>query len=159
MGWLKDFADPETLLSAPFNGKNILDVGNSSFALLDDTELDRRMDRAEVINDPAGRARAWGEIDKLATALAPGVPWLWDEQPMLRSADVNGVVNVADATWDLTHTPCAEGGARVRARAGRAGRGRARPVRLAAELLPPRAGPSCRPGARRRSRRPPGRPR
>ena len=27
VGWLKDFADPETLLGPVFNGKNILDVG------------------------------------------------------------------------------------------------------------------------------------
>ena len=31
VGWLKDFADPETLLGPVFKGKNILDVGNSNF--------------------------------------------------------------------------------------------------------------------------------
>ena len=31
VGWLKDFADPETLLGPVFNGANILDVGNSNF--------------------------------------------------------------------------------------------------------------------------------
>ena len=38
------------------------------------------------------------------TGLAPGVAWLWDKQPMLESKNVNGVVNVANASWDLTFT-------------------------------------------------------
>jgi peptide/nickel transport system substrate-binding protein len=104
VGWLKDFADPETLLSLPFDGQNILDVGNSNFALLDDAELNAQMDKAEVVNDPAERAKAWGDVDKAVTALAPGVPWLWDKQPILRSEDVNGVINKAQATWDLSFT-------------------------------------------------------
>jgi ABC-type transport system substrate-binding protein len=62
------------------------------------------MDEAEVINDPAERNQAWGEIDRAITELAPGIPWLWDTQPMLRSENVNGVVNVANASWDLTFT-------------------------------------------------------
>jgi peptide/nickel transport system substrate-binding protein len=104
VGWLKDFADPETLLALPFKGENIIPVGNSNFALLDDPKLDAQMDKAEVVNDPEARARAWGEVDRAVTALAPGVPWLWDKQPVLRSDDVNGVINVAQATWDLAYT-------------------------------------------------------
>ena len=84
VGWLKDFADPETLLDPVFNGKNILEVGNSNFNLLDDPALNAKMDKAEVINDPAERAQAWGQIDKDVTAIAPGILWLWDTQPMLQ---------------------------------------------------------------------------
>jgi peptide/nickel transport system substrate-binding protein len=104
VGWLKDFADPETLLGPVFNGKNILEQGNSNFALLDDPDLNKAMDEAEVINDPAERNAAWGEVDKMLTETAAGIPWLWDKQPMLRSADVSGVVNEANAVWDLTFT-------------------------------------------------------
>ncbi len=104
VGWLKDFADPETLLDAVFNGKNILDVSNSNFALLDDKNLNAAMAKAEVVNDPTERNAAWGNIDKMVTELAPGVPWLWDKQPILESKNVNGVINVAGATWDLTYT-------------------------------------------------------
>jgi peptide/nickel transport system substrate-binding protein len=104
VGWLKDFADPETLLNPVFNGKNILDQSNSNFSLLDDSNLNKMMDDAEVLNEPAERNQAWGEIDRAITEVAPGVPWLWDKQPMLRSEDVNGVVNVANASWDLTFT-------------------------------------------------------
>ena len=104
VGWLKDFADPETLLGPVFNGKNILQQGNSNWALLDDPEINKAMDDAEVINDPAERNTAWGEIDRMLTETAAGIPWLWDKQPMLRSEDVNGVVSESNASWDLTFT-------------------------------------------------------
>jgi peptide/nickel transport system substrate-binding protein len=104
VGWLKDFADPETLLDPVFNGKNILDVGNSNFAQLDDPKVNAAMDKAEVVNDPAKRLQAWGEADKAVTDAAPGIPWLWDKQPVLHSKDINGVINTNLATWDFTYT-------------------------------------------------------
>jgi peptide/nickel transport system substrate-binding protein len=104
VGWLKDFADPETLLDPVFNGKNILDVGNSNFSQLDDPKVNSLMDKAEVINDPDKRNQAWGEVDKAITEAAPSIPWLWDKQPMLVSKNVAGVVNKANAAFDLTWT-------------------------------------------------------
>jgi peptide/nickel transport system substrate-binding protein len=104
VGWLKDFADPETLLNPVFNGKNILDVGNSNFSQLNVPKLNEMMDKAEVVNDPAERNKAWGEVDKAITEEAPSVPWLWDKQPLLKAKDVNGVVNAANAAWDLNFT-------------------------------------------------------
>jgi peptide/nickel transport system substrate-binding protein len=71
---------------------------------MDNPDLNKQMDDAEVLNDPAERNKAWGEIDKAITEQAPGILWLWDKQPMLRSQDVNGVVNQANAAWDLTFT-------------------------------------------------------
>jgi peptide/nickel transport system substrate-binding protein len=104
VGWLKDFADPEASLGPVFNGANILDQANSNFALLDEPEINQMMDEAAIVNDPAERNQAWGEIDRAVTELAPGIPWLWDKQPMLQSENVNGVVNVANASFDLTFT-------------------------------------------------------
>jgi peptide/nickel transport system substrate-binding protein len=104
VGWLKDFADAETLLGPVFNGKNILKQGNSNFNLLNDKAANAMMDKAEVVNDPAKRAQAWGEADKKITELAAGVPWLWDKQPILESKNVNGVISVANAAWDFTFT-------------------------------------------------------
>ena len=104
VGWLKDFADPETLLDPVFNGKNILQVGNSNFAQLNDPKLNSMMDKAEIVNDPAKRNQAWGDVDKAITEAAPSIPWLWDKQPMLESSNVNGVVNSANASFDLAWT-------------------------------------------------------
>jgi peptide/nickel transport system substrate-binding protein len=104
VGWLKDFADPETLLNPVFNGKNILEEANSNFALLDDPDINKLMDEAEVVNDPAERNQAWGEVDKAITEKAAAIPWLWDTQAMLRSENVNAVVGRNLATWDLAFT-------------------------------------------------------
>jgi peptide/nickel transport system substrate-binding protein len=104
VGWLKDFADPETLIGPVFNGKNILEQGNSNFALLDDPKVNEIMDKAEVINDPTERNKAWGEADKAVTEAAASIPWLWDKQPLLMAKDVNGVINQANAAWDMTFT-------------------------------------------------------
>jgi len=95
-GWLKDFADGQTFLDPTFNGRNILQ--------LKDPQIDAAMRRAELLIDPAQRARAWGAIDTMISAQAPVIPWIWDRQPILRSADVNGVVSRFNAQWDLTFT-------------------------------------------------------
>ena len=73
-----------------FNGKNILEVGNSNFNLLDDPALNAKMDKAEVVNDPASARRRGARSTRTITALAPGILWLWDTQPMLHAKDVNG---------------------------------------------------------------------
>jgi peptide/nickel transport system substrate-binding protein len=104
VGWLKDFADPETLLDPVFKGSNILDVGNSNFSQLDDPKVNELMDKAEVVNDPAERNKAWGEVDKAITEASPSIPWLWDKQPMLVSKNVAPVVNSANASFDLAWT-------------------------------------------------------
>jgi peptide/nickel transport system substrate-binding protein len=104
VGWLKDFADPETLLDLTFNGKNILKTGNSNFANLDDPKINDAMSKAEVVTDKAARNKAWGDVDKLVTAQVPGVLWLWDKQPNLESSNVNGVINKSLATWDFSYT-------------------------------------------------------
>ncbi len=60
--------------------------------------------RAELLTDPEERNAAWGEIDKAITEAAPGIPYLWDKQPMLRSSDVNAVVSQSNASFDLSFT-------------------------------------------------------
>jgi peptide/nickel transport system substrate-binding protein len=104
VGWLKDFADPETLLDLTFNGKNILKAGNSNFANLDDPQVNAAMTKAEVVSEKAQRNKAWGDVDKLVSQQAPGIFWLWDKQPNLKSANVNGVTNQNLATWDFAYS-------------------------------------------------------
>jgi peptide/nickel transport system substrate-binding protein len=103
-GWLKDFADGQTFLDPTFNGKNILPANNSNISELNDPKINAAMADAEVLTDPAERAKAWGEIDKMVTAQAPVIPWNWDKQPLIRSKDVNGVVNRFNSQWDLNFT-------------------------------------------------------
>jgi peptide/nickel transport system substrate-binding protein len=105
VGWIRDFADPQTVLDPTFNGKNIVPQNNSNWPQLDDPQINAAMDKAEQITDPAERAKAWAEIDKQVTAQAPLVPWLWDKFPTIESANVAGV----NALWnqgayDLSYT-------------------------------------------------------
>ena len=104
VGWLKDFPDPQTVLDPTFNGKNIIPSNNSNWPQLNDPTINKAMDSAETLVDPAKRAQAWGKIDDMVTAAAPGVLWLWDKGPSLESKNVNGVLNKENASWDLSFT-------------------------------------------------------
>jgi peptide/nickel transport system substrate-binding protein len=104
VSWGKDFADAQTILDPTFNGKNIVQAGNSNWPELDDPKINAAMDKAELLTDPKQRAEAWGKIDDMVTAAAPAVPWIWDKQALMRSADVNGAVSEFNSMWDLTWT-------------------------------------------------------
>jgi peptide/nickel transport system substrate-binding protein len=104
VSWGKDFADGQTFLDPTFNGKNIVQAGNSNWPELNDPKINEAMDKAEVLTDPKDRAAAWGKIDEMVTAAAPSVPWIWDKQALIRSKDVNGAVSEFNSMWDLSWT-------------------------------------------------------
>jgi peptide/nickel transport system substrate-binding protein len=104
VGWLKDFADPQTYLDPTFNGENILPQNNSNWSQLDDKKINADMNAAELLTDPDERAQAWADIDKEITDLAPAINWLWDKTPNIRSENVNGVIDEDNALWSLAHT-------------------------------------------------------
>jgi peptide/nickel transport system substrate-binding protein len=104
VSWGKDFADGQTILDPTFNGKNIVQQGNSNWPELNDPKINEAMDKAEVLTDPKARAEAWGKIDTMVTEAAPSVPWIWDKQALIRSKDVNGAVSEFNSMWDLSWT-------------------------------------------------------
>jgi peptide/nickel transport system substrate-binding protein len=104
VSWGKDFADAQTFLDPTFNGKNIVQQGNSNWPELNVPAINQAMDKAEVITDPKQRASAWAKIDDMVTAQASVVPWIWDKQALLRSPDVNGAVSAFNSMWDLSWT-------------------------------------------------------
>ncbi|MEJ7875056.1 MAG: ABC transporter substrate-binding protein [Solirubrobacterales bacterium] len=104
VGWLKDFNDPQSLLQVTFSGDAIDPENNSNWAQLDDAEINQSIADAVTINDPQERLDAWGQIDQDIMAQAPVVPWIWDNQPNVRSTDVDGVINKFNASWDLSYT-------------------------------------------------------
>ncbi len=104
VGWLKDFSDAQTYLDPTFNGANILQTGNSNWSPLNDPQLNKMMDDAKTVVDPAERGKTWGEIDKKLTELAPAVDWVWDKTPGIRSSNVNGVASEFLGQWDLAFT-------------------------------------------------------
>ncbi len=72
-------------------------------------EINQAMEEAKLINDPAERAQAWGEIDTMVGEQAPAIPWVWDYNAGLRSENVNAVVNLFNGSADLTFTSIDQG--------------------------------------------------
>ena len=104
VGWLKDFADAQTLLDPTFNGKNILPQNNSNWSQLNDPAINDAMSKAELLAKPDERATAWANIDKQITEQAPAIPYVWDKNPEIRSANVNGVATLNFGLWDIAWT-------------------------------------------------------
>jgi peptide/nickel transport system substrate-binding protein len=104
VGWLKDFNDPQTLLGPSFNGNNIVDVNNSNWPLLDVPAINDAMAKASVTADSASAVSQWAQIDRDITDQAPAIPWIWDNSPNIQSANVKGVINKFNSSWDLSFT-------------------------------------------------------
>jgi peptide/nickel transport system substrate-binding protein len=104
VGWIKDFNDPQSILQVPFSGDSINPSNNSNWPQLDDPAINKAISDAVTITDEKQRAEAWAKIDDQITALAPAVPWVWDNDVLVRSANVNGVANLFNGEWDLAYT-------------------------------------------------------
>jgi len=99
VGWIRDFADPQTVLDLAFNGNDIFPENNPNWPQLNDPAINRAMARAELTVGTAARARAWAEIDRMVTATAAAIPWLWDRQPNVFAKDVRCVPEL----WNQGH--------------------------------------------------------
>jgi peptide/nickel transport system substrate-binding protein len=103
-GWFKDFIDPQSMLEPTFAGYTIAKGGgNNNLPQLNDPKIDDAMRKAALLDGDA-RNQAWGEIDKMITADAPAIPFVWDKTTLVRSKNVNGVANPYLALWDFTYT-------------------------------------------------------
>jgi peptide/nickel transport system substrate-binding protein len=104
VGWLKDFNDGQSMFDPTFNGQSIVPENNTNWPLLDDKAINKAIDDATLVTDPQERADAWGKVDDMVTAVAPAIPYIWDDQANIQSANVAGVINKANANWDLAFT-------------------------------------------------------
>jgi peptide/nickel transport system substrate-binding protein len=103
-GWFKDFLDPQSMLEVTFKGSNIFKSGgNNNLAELDVPAIDAAMDKAAGLQGQE-RLDAWAEIDKMITAQAPAVPFVWDKTTLIWSEDVQGVANEYYVTVDFGFT-------------------------------------------------------
>jgi peptide/nickel transport system substrate-binding protein len=104
VGWAQDFADPQTMLDPTFNGENIIPSQNSNWPELNVPALNKEIDDAKLLTDPAERATAWAKVNHDIVAQAPGVPYMWDYQVVAASKNVRGVQNGYSTTWDWNFT-------------------------------------------------------
>jgi peptide/nickel transport system substrate-binding protein len=103
-GWFKDFNDPQSMLEPTFKGSNISpDGGNNNLAQLNDPKIDKAMDSAALLAGEA-RSKAWANIDKMITAQAPAVPFVWDNTDLIHSKNVNGVASEYFTAFDFSFT-------------------------------------------------------
>ena len=60
------------------------------------------MEKAALVTDPAARAQAWANVDKMLVDQAVAVPEDFDNQANIESKDVAGVNELWNTgTWDL----------------------------------------------------------
>jgi peptide/nickel transport system substrate-binding protein len=104
VGWFKDFADPQSMLDATFNGKNILSQGNVNWPELDVPAINNAMTDAATVPVGAERNKAWAKINDMIAEQAPAIPWMWDKTALVQSKDVVGVANGYFTAQDLVYT-------------------------------------------------------
>jgi peptide/nickel transport system substrate-binding protein len=104
VGWFKDFADPQSMLDATFNGDNILQQGNVNWPQLNDSAINSAMKAAGPL--PIGKERndAWAKIGHQIAEQAPAIPYVWDKAAGLDSKNVQGVLNGYWTLFDLNYT-------------------------------------------------------
>jgi peptide/nickel transport system substrate-binding protein len=105
VGWIRDFADPLSVLYVPFYGPAITPTNNSNWGQVNDPQVNAAMQQAALVVDPAQRAQAWANVDKLLVDKAVAVPEEFDNQPNIRSKDVIGVNDLwNEGQWDFSYT-------------------------------------------------------
>lgn len=104
VGWSKDFDDPQTLMDLTFNGDQIVPTGNSNWPEMDDPKINKAIAAGRAVTDEGERAQAWADINKMITAQAPAITYMWDYQVAAVSPDVRGVQSELSTTWDYNFT-------------------------------------------------------
>jgi peptide/nickel transport system substrate-binding protein len=93
VGFFKDYYDAQTLLEPTFSGKAINPSNNSNWPMLNDPKVNDLITKANAIAPGPDRDKAWAAVNLAVTALAPAIPFLWDQQPIVWSKNVQMVVD------------------------------------------------------------------
>jgi peptide/nickel transport system substrate-binding protein len=105
VGWIADFADPQTVLNITFNGKFIPSTSNVNWPQANVPTINAAMTAAESVNDPSARAAAWAKIDTEIVEDAAAIPFDWDKQGNVEGSAVKGVGDLWDiGEWDYSWT-------------------------------------------------------
>lgn len=118
VGWIRDFADPLSILLAPFYGPAIVPTNNSNWGQVNwqdsptgpnkgavTTAIDKAMVKAALVINPSARATAWANVDRMLVQDAVAIPEEFDNQPNIESKDVAGVDDLwNEGDWDYAFT-------------------------------------------------------
>ena len=105
VGWIADFADPQTVLKPTFDGEDIVTTGNVNQGQFNDPKINAAMKAAETAQGKEARATAWGKIDDELVENAAAIPYDWEKSPRLEGKDVHGVAMLwNEGAWDYSFT-------------------------------------------------------
>ena len=106
VGWIADFADPQTVLNITFNGTTITQTGQRQLESDEQSERSTRRWRRRKPSSASRRARrAWAKIDTELVEDAAAIPFDWDKQANIEAANVHGVGQLWNiGTWDYSWT-------------------------------------------------------
>jgi peptide/nickel transport system substrate-binding protein len=105
VGWVRDFADPLSIVFVPFYGPAITPTNNSNWGQVNDPQINSAMVAASLVVDPTARAQAWANVDRLLVQDAVAIPEEFDTQPNIESSNVAGVNDLWDiGQWDYEYT-------------------------------------------------------
>ncbi len=93
VGFFKDYYDAQTLLEPTFSGKAINPSNNSNWPQLNDPKVNALIAKANGIAPGPDRDKAWAQVNLAVTALAPAIPFVWDQTPIVWSKNVQMVVD------------------------------------------------------------------
>ena len=80
-------------------------TNNSNWSQQNDPAINAAMEKAALVTDPAARAQAWANVDKMLVNDAVAVPEDFDNQPNIESKNVAGVNMLwNEGLWDLAFT-------------------------------------------------------
>jgi peptide/nickel transport system substrate-binding protein len=105
VGWLRDFADPQTILAPAFSGSSISSTNNPNWGQVANAQVDAAMQRAERTTGATARADAWARVDRMLVNQAVAIPWIFDKGAGIESKDVHGVTDLWNGgTWDYSYS-------------------------------------------------------
>ncbi len=104
-GWIRDFADPLSVLYPTFYGPAIVPTNNSNWSQQNDPTINAAMAKAALVTNPAARVQAWANVDKMLVNDAVAVPEDFDNEPQIESKNVAGVNMLwNEGQWDFAFT-------------------------------------------------------
>jgi peptide/nickel transport system substrate-binding protein len=104
-GWVRDFADPQTVLYVPFYGPAISASGNANWSQVNDPQINAAMEKATLVVGEPARADAWAKIDEMLVRQAVAAPEIYSIQAQIEGKNVAGVNQLWDTgAWDYAFT-------------------------------------------------------
>ncbi|MGH8794651.1 MAG: ABC transporter substrate-binding protein [Stackebrandtia sp.] len=96
-GWIPDWPGGSSVIPPLFDGDAIVDGINNNYSLLDDPEVNDRIQAADAEEDMDKAYQMWGDLDEDVQELAATVPIMYDKTLSLCGKNIRGAF--LNAQW------------------------------------------------------------